>query len=1530
MVKTKTFILAIIFGLLPTIAKAQLTAAPDGTNTSVTTNGNSIDITGGSLSNDSANLFHSFSEFNVDINQTANFISQPSIQNILGRVTGGNASLINGLIRVSGGNSNLYLMNPAGIIFGRNASLNVPASFTATTATKITFDNSFGFDSYSVNNYADLVGNPSNFVFDVSQPGSIINAGSLEVPIGKDLLLLSGNVVNTGTLKTSVGRISIVAVPGSSLVRISQAGHLLSLEIDSKAITDSGINPLSLPELLTGKAQNLDIGITVDNSGSIRLTDSEVNVPSGDAVAIASGLIDVFGSDGGKVNILGSKVGLINSNINASGTVFGGDVFIGRDYQSQGAVPNALHTFIDNKSVINVDSLLSERGGQVTIWADKITRFDGSISARGGSYYGDGGLVEISGKEKLSFLGNVDLTATNGNLGILVLDSLDLNIVNSSSIKVSSDNQILISDNTSAISIIDKTSIEKLSANILLEATKNINIQNGVSLNFVSGGSITFTSDADNNNIGSFLMDQTQSITAPSKDIFILGTNITTGNINTHIVKGRAGNVHLLAQKSILTRAIDTWVNGGSGGDIYLNIDSNGVISTGNLNSVTYETYNTDFGGNININSNGGNVRTGSINSYAKRSNSGIFAKGGDILINGSNIITGEINDNALSQFDISFAPGGIISFNATNSISTGDIFNENNIISFISQSGEITTGNLTSNGGKISLSSNKNVTAGNINTHVVNGRGGNVSLSAQYSILTGAIDTWVNGGSGGNINLNTDSNGVISIGNLNSVTYEGDFGGDVNINANGGSVRTGSINSYANLSNGQGGDIIISASNIITDGINDNGLSGFGSLDAPGGIISFNATNKISTGNIFNKNNTINFISQSGEITTEDITSHGGNISLSSNNNLTTGNISSVSNTNNSGNIFLTSVAGAITTGDIYSNNLFSHGGTVNIQAIDRINTGIINTSSETGNGGSVLLDPNNGILVKYINAQGGNLGIGGDVNISTKTNFQATDTFRSRNGLNASISTLGGKESGAIVINHGGEVFAVGNPTTNGTQGSIVAEQSNYLVANRNIVGNLTQGKIQVTSSQDSRASEEINKSDQGQEDTGISLPNNNPTQPQKLVEQGIDQSESINTRQFASFLGIKGNLTALKTEESQVILKRNEALTGVKSAIIYVSFAPKHNVIRNGSLVDTIQNEDILHLGLVTGNSLPRNISVPDAIREKVIAEFQNLKRQVTDPGKTTTTSYLKSSQKIYQWLIAPQEAELQKQGINNLIFVMDEGLRSLPVAVLHDGKQFLVEKYSLGIMPSFSLTNTTYQNVKDAPLLAMGAEKFTPDQKQQELRAVPLEINIINRKMRGGQYLLNDKFTLTNLKAQSANTNYKIIHIATHADFPNKKNGGKKESYIQLYDSKLHYEQIGQIGWNKSPVSLLVLSACKTAIGDEEAEMGFVGLAIKSGVDSALASLWYTSDAGTLGLMTEFYSHLKTANTKTAALQQAQLAMIQGKIRIEGNQLITSTSSIPLSPEEAEYLNNNIVGNLSHPYYWASFTMIGSPW
>ena len=195
------------------------------------TNAQQLNITGGIQAG--ANLYHSFQQFGLNQGQIANFLSNPSIQNILGRVVGGSPSVINGLIQVTGGNSNLYLLNPAGIVFGANASLNVPASFTATTANGIQIGNGWFGINTSVDAIKNLSGNPQAFGFVVNpslpnlpQGAPVDNAGNLSVNQGQSITLVGGLVINTGTIAAPSGKITIAAVPDGKYVKITPEGSL--------------------------------------------------------------------------------------------------------------------------------------------------------------------------------------------------------------------------------------------------------------------------------------------------------------------------------------------------------------------------------------------------------------------------------------------------------------------------------------------------------------------------------------------------------------------------------------------------------------------------------------------------------------------------------------------------------------------------------------------------------------------------------------------------------------------------------------------------------------------------------------------------------------------------------------------------------------------------------------------------------------------------------------------------------------------------------------------------------------------------------------------------------------------------------------------------------------------------------------------------------------------------------------------------------------------------------------------------------
>jgi CHAT domain-containing protein len=323
------------------------------------------------------------------------------------------------------------------------------------------------------------------------------------------------------------------------------------------------------------------------------------------------------------------------------------------------------------------------------------------------------------------------------------------------------------------------------------------------------------------------------------------------------------------------------------------------------------------------------------------------------------------------------------------------------------------------------------------------------------------------------------------------------------------------------------------------------------------------------------------------------------------------------------------------------------------------------------------------------------------------------------------------------------------------------------------------------------------------------------------------------------------------------------------------------------------------------------------VTGANRGNVLAATQEFQQALTNPKNTNTTSYLKSAQQLYRWLITPLEGDLQARNIHNLVFAMDVGLRSVPLAAIHDGKRFLVENYSVSLVPSLSLTDSRYRDIRPLQVLAMGASTFAD---QPPLPGVQVELATITQQVWKGKSFLNETFTLENLLAQRRQQGYGIVHLATHAEF---MPGTPNSSYIQLWDRKLRLNELEEMQLSDPPVELLVLSACRTALGNREAELGFAGSALQAGVDSTLATLWYVSDQGALALTTEFYNQLNRMSIKSEALRQAQLAMIKGSVRIENNQLYNSDKSVSLPPDLSAPGNLS----LSHPYYWAAFTLVG---
>jgi CHAT domain-containing protein len=251
-------------------------------------------------------------------------------------------------------------------------------------------------------------------------------------------------------------------------------------------------------------------------------------------------------------------------------------------------------------------------------------------------------------------------------------------------------------------------------------------------------------------------------------------------------------------------------------------------------------------------------------------------------------------------------------------------------------------------------------------------------------------------------------------------------------------------------------------------------------------------------------------------------------------------------------------------------------------------------------------------------------------------------------------------------------------------------------------------------------------------------------------------------------------------------------------------------------------------------------------------------------------------LQHAQRLYHWLVQPLAAELAAGAVHTLVFVPDGALRLIPPAVLHDGQQYLIEKYAVAMTPSLTLTDPRPLSQDTVQVLAAGTAEavagFPPlPFVREELQAV--------QALYGGPMLLDQAFSPTRLETVLRQGNFAIVHLAAHGRFAPQA----EESFLLTAQGKLTLAQLAQIlgrlRFREQPVELLTLSACETAQGDDRAALGLAGVAIQVGARSALATLWQVADEATAHLMQGFYQHLRTAGvSKARALQKAQVTLL----------------------------------------------------
>jgi len=762
-------------------------------------------------------LFHSFDQFNTAPGRAAYFANPATVQNIFSRVTGPNPSHLFGTLGVLG-EANLFFLNPNGILFGPNARLDIRGSFIASTADRFVFPDGSQFSARHPQPAPLLVVDvkPPPVTLEFEGPnGAILNAGQLTADPDQTLSLIASTVANTGTLTAPGGEITLLAIPDAApgihhQVQLDSSGQFQQLS--SIAATTTETVPAPVPSTLTDLiiAAGEDTGLQLTESGTLQLASpnptSALDISPTPGTTIVSGNLNVsipqtshptpHTPHPGKVQVFGDRIAMLNATIDASGDTGGGTVLIGGDYQGRGIVPTASRTVVDRDSTIRTDALEQGDGGRVIVWADEATAFAGNISARGGSRSGDGGFVEVSGKETLTFQGRVDTGAVAGEAGTLLLDPTNIEIRDGSG--DGNDNGGLFdafgnngAGNNGAVQRLDvqptilyESELEGMAGNtnLILEASNTITIADLADdvLDLQAGsGSIVLTADADGDGVGAFVMDAEDTLRAPGRDLTIAAASIAAGTLDTSSegtglfavtaapggaidLRATHGNLTTSNLKSSSSAVVGLSATASAGGDVRLaaagNIDTGNIDSFSSASALVSATAGT--GGMITANA-GGHIRTGNLDARSATGElfgSTVAAAGGDVRIHGGGgIATGDIDTlssaGALTGTP-SAGPGGDIVLHAGGGdLAAGDLNAYSSATAVDLDTDPVTFAPFDATaqaGGTIDLKAAGNLTIGKANTvslavagnHATTGTGGDIQVHARGNISAGGFHT--------------------------------------------------------------------------------------------------------------------------------------------------------------------------------------------------------------------------------------------------------------------------------------------------------------------------------------------------------------------------------------------------------------------------------------------------------------------------------------------------------------------------------------------------------------------------------------------------------------------------------------------------------------------------------------------------------------------------------------------------------------------------------------------------------------------
>ncbi len=745
------------------------------------------------------NLFHSFSEFNVGEGRGVYFTNPTGISNIINRVTGTNASSILGRLGVMGGEANLFLLNPNGIIFGPNASLDLRGSFIATTANAIQFGNQGVFSATNPEVPPLLTVNPSAFIFNRLRPGAIslnstkdlagqrIDAYSptgtadtfgLQVADGKSLILLGGNVSLTDSqLNALGGRVEIGSVAGTGAVGLNLNNDTFSLNFP---------NNLPLGDISLSRSSR--IYTSGDRGGSIQLTGNNIRLLEGSLLSA-----ETFGTEAGGNVTLNATDAIEIVDIPPPDAFSGNITTITYGTGNAGNIALTSKRFLmDNGAQMLSLSVGEGDGGDIRINASEsatITGFDpASLPFRiptaivsAAVAFGKAGNIIIDTKNLiLSNYGSINASSAYGTTGqenFVATGSGGNIVINASnSVSLFNSNPIITHPITGELEGLTGISASTSSfgdAGSITINTGTLSIQNG--------GGITVNSEGESSGIAGNL-----TINA-TKRIYLDGVNslITAQGLGLR----PGGNLSLNTEQMTLSNGAQVSVTSpqGQSGNLALNVGSLQVnqaritasTETGQAGNVNVKAANlielSGNGGLLVEASNGGTagnltIETGDlrVNNGAQVTVSSSLGQAGNLSIDGDRVFL----DNGFLTAET--VKTGINGANITLNLNNFLLMQNESLIS-AKATGDANGGNVTINSPLVSAFLPSSVNGSNIIAKAERGKGGNIIINAQgiFGIAEGRaiagnrsnnIDASSEFGASGRVQLNTTINPTQSL----------------------------------------------------------------------------------------------------------------------------------------------------------------------------------------------------------------------------------------------------------------------------------------------------------------------------------------------------------------------------------------------------------------------------------------------------------------------------------------------------------------------------------------------------------------------------------------------------------------------------------------------------------------------------------------------------------------------------------------------------------------------------------------------